>query len=184
MSDSFVPGGSSSFWALFGFASATGFLDIKITSSSLELAAGLKFTIGPLSFDVNGSLGIFSDGLTATLNVSLDVSLLSLFELKMSGSLQLDTRTSHTKFFRLALSGKLSVLGGVISMSGGIVIVVSGGTWSITVPESNKLSAVFGPLSISAWGSIHSSGTFDLHFSGGICLPDCTSAQPMESWIA
>ena len=60
-------------------------------------------------------------------------------------------------------------------MSGGIVIVVTGGTWSITVPESNKLSAVFGPLSISAWGSIHSSGTFDLHFSGGICLPDCTS---------
>ena len=95
------------------FASATGFLDIKITSSSLELAAGLKFTIGPLSFDVNGSLGIFSDGLTATLNVSLDVNLLSLFDLKMSGSLQLDTRASHTKFFRLALSGKLSVLGGM-----------------------------------------------------------------------
>ena len=72
----------------------TGYLDITITNNSFLIAAGLKVTIGPLVFDISGSLGIYSNGLTATLDVSLELNLLSLIELKMSGSLKLDTRTS------------------------------------------------------------------------------------------
>ncbi len=55
--------------SFFGFASAKGSLDITISNSSFQMAASLEFEIGPLLFKVAGSLGIYSNGLTATLDV-------------------------------------------------------------------------------------------------------------------
>ena len=75
------------------FASAKGSLDITISDGTFLMAASLEFEIGPLVFKVAGSLGIYSNGLTATLDVTLDLDLLGgLLSLEMSGKLRLDTR--------------------------------------------------------------------------------------------
>jgi hypothetical protein len=69
------------------------------------------------------------------------------------------------------VSGSLTVLW-AITLSGSVKVVVAGGAWSISIPESGKLSAsLFGIMTISGWGSLNSQGHFDLHFAGGVGLP-------------
>ena len=55
-------------------------------------------------------------------------------------------------------------------MSGGIVVIVDHGAWSVTVPESTALTGVFGPLTIRAWGFIRSNGEFDVNLSASVHL--------------
>ena len=86
----------------------------------------------------------------------------------MSGKLKLDTRTA-SQYFRLEISGKLSILS-VLSLSGAVIVEVSAKAWSITIPTTNKLGVTLGPLSLYAWGSIRSDGYFDINLSGGIDL--------------
>ena len=155
------------------FATASGLAAISIRSNAFEMVGQLSFTIGPLSFGVNGSIGIYPDGVALHLAVHLNVNLLSLFDLNANGTLDIDT-TGSNNYFRLSLSGNISVLS-IISISGSITIVVDHSAWSITVPSSNPLSASFGPLSLSAYGNIHSNGHFDLTFTGGITLGDSST---------
>src|SRR5688572_31798515 len=57
-----------------------------ISDGTFLMAASLEFEIGPLVFKVAGSLGVYSNGLTATLDVTLDLDLLGgLLSLEMSG---------------------------------------------------------------------------------------------------
>ena len=151
-----------------GLASGEGLAAVSVRSNAFEMIAELDFTIGPLSFSVEGNLGIYADGVALHVAVDLDVNLLSLFDLDVSGTLDIDT-TGSNDYFRLSLSGSLSVLS-VITLSGGIVIVVDEGAWSITIPSNDRLTAAFGPLGIQAWGEIRSSGYFDINFAGFINL--------------
>ena len=136
-----------------GFAEATGYLDITITNNSFQMAAGLKFTIGPLVFNVSGSLGIYSNGLTATLDVTLDLNLLGDHPAEDERLAEARHAARPAKYFRLEITGKLDIFGGIISLSGG---VDRRGhrrqAWSITIPETTKLGATFGPLSIYGLG--------------------------------
>ncbi len=152
----------------FGFATGTGLAGVSVQAGAFEMLAQLSFTIGPLTFSAKGALGIYTDGIALNVSVALDVNLLSLFDLNMSGSLNVNT-TGSNNYFRLSISGSLSVLK-VITLSGGITIVVDHGAWSIAIPSTNKLTAAFGPFFIQGWGEIRSSGYFDINFSGGIEL--------------
>ncbi len=73
--------------------------------------------------------------------------------------------------FYLDVQAKLDVLS-VIELSGRLIVSVSNGGWSISIPQSNRLSAsLFGMMTIYGYGFINSQGHFDLHFGGGVGLP-------------
>ena len=150
------------------FASATGLAAISIRSGAFELIAQLAFTIGPLSFSVKGNLGIYDDGVIVNLDVAFSLNLLSLFDVNLSGQLNINT-TGSNSYFRLAVHGDVNILS-IIKVSGTMTIVVDHSAWSITVPQSGALTATFGPLSLSAYGNIQSNGHFDLTFTGSIVL--------------
>ena len=152
-------------------ATISGFLDIAISTGSLQVSAGLQIALGPLNFGVSGSLGIFTNGITLDLAVNFNLNLLGIFGLELNGRLKLDTRPA-SRIFELQLSGKLSLFG-VLNLTGGLKIVVSPTKWSISIPSTTPLSAsLAGLLTLSAYGTIESTGLVDITVTGGIKLGD------------
>jgi len=174
-------------------ATATGFLSIDNTGLQLYLSG--TFTIGPLSFDASAYVGVFATGVVLDAQVDFNTNILSLFNFDFSGRVQVNTtstsvsgfngptgfvsfRDSHGNAvsipghsFYLEVQANLSILS-VITVSGGLKVVVVSNAWSISIPQSNKLSAsLFGMMTIYCYGSLNSQGHFDLHFGGGVGLP-------------
>jgi hypothetical protein len=177
----------------FAQATATGY--VSLDAAGLQLYFAGTFSVGPLSFAASAFVGIFSDGIVLDAAVSFDLNLLTLFDFDFDGKLQVNTTNRSlagfngptgwiafrnvdggavsipARSFYLDVRGSLTVLW-AISLSGRIKVTVSGNAWSISIPESGKLSAsLFGIMSISGWGSLNSQGHFNLHFAGGVGLP-------------
>ncbi|MBN2477300.1 MAG: hypothetical protein JXB62_22025 [Pirellulales bacterium] len=72
--------------------------------------------------------------------------------------------------FSLDLLGDLSVLS-VISISGQITVQAQNDEWTITIPQAHPLTAdLFGVFGVTVYGSLESSGEFDLHLAGYVNL--------------
>ena len=80
----------------------------------------------------------------------------------MTGKMRLDTRPG-SQYFRLEISGKLSILS-VLTLSGAVIVEVSTKAWSITIPSTNKLGRDARPaepvrLGHDPLGRVHSTST-------------------------
>ena len=152
-----------------GFASGQGVAAVSIRSGAIEMLAELSFTIGPLSFEAEGALGIYPDGIALHVSVSIDVDLLSVIELNASGTLDIDT-TASNNYFRLQLDGSVTILF-VIKIEGHIVVEVDNGAWRVDIPQPGLSVSLFGGLiTISAYGYFDSNGFFDLTLTGSLNL--------------
>jgi Ca2+-binding RTX toxin-like protein len=138
---------------------------------------------------------VFSSGVVMDAHISFKTNILSLFDFDFEGRVQINTTGSSVNGFNgpngfvyfvdsngnhvsiaahsfyLEVQARLDVLS-VITLSGGLIVSVSNGGWSISIPQSNRLSAsLFGMMTIYGYGFINSQGHFDLHFGGGVGLP-------------
>ncbi|MGH3371894.1 MAG: hypothetical protein ACRDPR_18040, partial [Nocardioidaceae bacterium] len=158
------------------FASGSGVAGVGISSAGgsprFQLYFDVFFQLGTagITIDVgaHGLVDVDSTGILVDLAVEVNADITSLFHLDVAGRIQINTKGSND-YFRLDLSGRLDI-GGVVNLSGAIIVVVDHGAWSITIPESNKLSGKFGPLSISGWGFVRSNGEFDINVSASVNL--------------
>ncbi|GAA1929006.1 hypothetical protein [Nocardioides marmoribigeumensis] len=160
-----------------GFADAYGLVAVSLRSGAFEMVVSLRFQLGAsqnTSINVNaeGILGLYSDGVFLSVNVSVKANLLSIFDLDVNGLLVIDTThgndtATDTKdaYFHLNLNGSVKVLR-LISLSGSLDIAVSDKKWAVQA----SLGASFGPLSMHAEGFILSTGTFSFDLGGNIDL--------------
>ena len=171
--------------AVDGFASATGVGAIAISSTGgFQLALDVTFQLGAsdtvgFSVDVRAVVAISDAGFLLSAQVAIDVDLLSVFEIDVTGSLVIDTRTTvtndvgvevaNTPSFILTLRGSVTVLS-VLELDGSLVIYVGGelgvGQWYVGA----SLGADFGPLGLSAQGFISSWGSFKMELTGRVNL--------------
>ena len=152
-----------------GFATGHGLGAVSIRSNAIEMIAELSFTIGPLSFEAEGSLGLYPDGIALHVSVSINVNLLSVIELSASGTLDIDT-TGSNNYFRLQLDGSVTILY-VIKIEGHLIVEVDNGAWRVDIPQPGLSVKLFGGLiTISAYGYFDSNGFFDLTLTGSLNL--------------
>ncbi|MDX1744801.1 MAG: hypothetical protein R3324_02590, partial [Halobacteriales archaeon] len=159
-----------------GFASAAGFGAVGVSTTEFELILDVEFVLGPgpsvsLKVGAKAIAEISDDGLFLDIAVDLEANLLSVFDLDVNGQMTIDTRASQpgTPSFKLILNGSVDVLR-VITLDGGLTILVGGELGEDAWYIGANLSADLGPLSLSAEGFISSWGSFKLEFTGKVDL--------------
>ena len=159
---------------IVGFADAYGLVALSVRPGAFEMVVSVRFQLGAsqntsLNVNAEGVLGLYADGVLLKVDVALQANLLSLFDLNVSGQLEIDTTvndgTPRDAYFHLNLTGSVKVLK-LITLNGSLDIAVSNNNWAVQA----SLGARFGPLSMSASGFILSTGTFSFDLGGSIDL--------------
>ena len=162
---------------IVGFADAYGLVALSVRSGAFEMVVSVRFQLGAsqntsLNVNAEGILGLYADGMFLKVNVGIQANLLSVFDLNVTGLLEIDTTHGNdtitdTKdaYFHLNLNGSVKVLK-LITLNGSLDIAVSNNNWAVQA----SLGASFGPLSMSASGFILSTGTFSFDLQGNIDL--------------
>ena len=157
-----------------GFADAYGLVAVSLRGGAFEMVVSVRFQLGAsqntsLNVNAEGVLGLYADGVLLKVNVTLQANLLSLFDLNVTGQLEIDTTvndgTPRDAYFHLNLTGSVKVLK-LITLNGSLDVAVSNNNWAVQA----TLGASFGPLSMTASGFILSTGTFSFDLGGSIDL--------------
>ncbi len=156
-----------------GFASGSGFVEIKLGPAGFELTFGVAFSLGGLTFRADGGAVVRAGsdpGFALLLNVHATANA-TVFTIDASGTFQLNTMNHSelgiaAKTFVLDLQGKVEILK-VISFDASLRVVVGNGGWSFNASASMDF---FGIATLSGSLYLDSRGNFDLQLRGELVL--------------
>ena len=127
---------------IVGFADAYGLVALSVRSGAFEMVVSVRFQLGAsqntsLNVNAEGILGLYADGVFLKVNVGIQANLLSVFDLNVTGLLEIDTThgndtVTDTKdaYFHLNLNGSVKVLK-LITLNGSLDIAVSNNNWAV-----------------------------------------------------
>ena len=94
---------------IVGFADAYGLVALSVRSGAFEMVVSVRFQLGAsqntsLNVNAEGILGLYADGVFLKVNVGIQANLLSVFDLNVTGLLEIDTTHGNA---RLPTPGRL-----------------------------------------------------------------------------
>ena len=158
----------------FGFASGSGFVEVRLNPNGFQLLFGVAFDLGGLQFRLDGGAAVVGGAdpgfaLRVAVSVSADAP---VFSISASGTLELNTTQNTTlvgvaaNSFLLDLNGSVSILK-VLNFEAGLRIVVANGGWSFNAFVTLDF---FGLASLSGTVALNSRGDFSINISGFLQL--------------